>query len=545
MRQLHAGFCRAFESVTGFDGTRRTQRSAQGSWDVGVRFLKFVAERGERPKGWSSIAEATFRAFEEKRRADVKDPYTELRALNTLLAELPEEDALSVESAAWLGRRRGKKTPIGVGGYSDDVFRAIVVAAIQDVRQIVSRLKRGEDLLTGLQNGESMSDEDLLLSKALADAVATGVVLPPSNLANNMQTRLETARLISLTYDDLTPILVLLIAASGRNSESIKELSANHELKQGRVALEIIKRRGGPSSPSDIDLWEVGTGSRELLEPGSLYRIVLGLTKFARDASRTGHLLTVWTNPHRGSRRTRAGGGFHYAWESGLGAAPILLNKWAEKHKIVEAGEPVRLTLNRVRTTTEVRRTRKYGGHTPSAARSNTLGELFRSYLRPDASVEDWKDELIDESFEDAESLIFDSAVSGDNDFGQAPLDKPTEAIIGKGITNTGYLSCRDVLASPLDDGASCTQTALVCFSCGNAVFSEENLPSLVGLKDELAGRHERVSAEEWNRAYATPWSIIVDHILPKFSPDQVELARQHSMERVPLRLLEGRWNDE
>lgn len=41
---LHEGFARAFETVTGFDGRRRTLMSAEGSWDAGLRFLSFLAD---------------------------------------------------------------------------------------------------------------------------------------------------------------------------------------------------------------------------------------------------------------------------------------------------------------------------------------------------------------------------------------------------------------------------------------------------------------------------------------------------------------------
>ena len=50
----------------------------------------------------------------------------------------------------------------------------------------------------------------------------------------------------------------------------------------------------------------------------------------------------------------------------------------------------LKLDMNRLRTSVEVRRTRQMGGHLPSAARTNTMQTLWSSYLRGDPAVTEW-----------------------------------------------------------------------------------------------------------------------------------------------------------
>lgn len=355
-----------------------------------------------------------------------------------------------------------------------------------DVRAIVARVREGRELLAAWRNGDDLSDANARLAAALHEMDETGAVHAPAGQEDSLRNKLDVARRLGLTYSDLTPLMVLMVSTSGRNSESIKELPLEHRIRSdGLVAIAVVKRRGSQTEQENLDLWQVGTGSRELLRTGSLYQAVLDLTQLTRRHSGSDRLFTVWTNPHRKSARSRDGGGFHFAWETGLDAAPLELKKWVARHGLTEDGEPLKLTFNRVRTSVEVRRTRSLGGHLPSAARTNSQEVLYESYLLPDPHVEDWKDDVLSEAFDDAEALITHGSFTWPS---EADADTTVSAgprLSADASEQTGYLGCMNILRSPFDNDGVCTQTALVCFRCPNAVFSETNLPALLHLKEK------------------------------------------------------------
>ena len=64
------------------------------------------------------------------------------------------------------------------------------------------------------------------------------------------------------------------------------------------------------------------------------------------------------------------------------------------------------MTFNRIKTSTEVRRTRRLGGHLPSAAKSNTMQVLFRNYLGGDPVIVEWAHQVLGEALVDAETAL-------------------------------------------------------------------------------------------------------------------------------------------
>jgi hypothetical protein len=159
------------------------------------------------------------------------------------------------------------------------------------------------------------------------------------------------------------------------------------------------------------------------------------------------------------------------------------LSRWARRHRLIENGQPLRLTLNRLKTTVERRTTRAVGGHLPSAVRTNTQDVLFASYLASDPTVRDWADGVVAEALVDAEDAAraaHQRITKGNG--GPIPIvqaDAETRA------TSTVFASCRDIDNSPFNEG-TCRASFLTCFACRNAVVTTEHLPPLVDLLDEL-----------------------------------------------------------
>ena len=75
----------------------------------------------------------------------------------------------------------------------------------------------------------------------------TGLVPCPDEAERQvLRWRLETAGHLFLTPRDVAPLLVLGVALTGRNVETLKELPAQHRLLDGRaVEVTVVKRRRG------------------------------------------------------------------------------------------------------------------------------------------------------------------------------------------------------------------------------------------------------------------------------------------------------------
>lgn len=81
------------------------------------------------------------------------------------------------------------------------------------------------------------------------------------------------------------------------------------------------------------------------------------------------------------------------------------LSEWGTRHDLTsDDGKPLKITVNRIKTTVEVRTTKAMGGHLPSASRTNTLDVSFQHYLQGDPVVRAWAEEIMTTALEEAES---------------------------------------------------------------------------------------------------------------------------------------------
>ena len=101
----------------------------------------------------------------------------------------------------------------------------------------------------------------------------TGIV--PVAGGKGRRARKQLAGQLFLTRADLPPLLVLMVAPSGRNGETVKELPAAHRLLDDKaVEVSVIKRRRGPAHWTGQAVWEIALPSRRLHTPGGLYLLV-------------------------------------------------------------------------------------------------------------------------------------------------------------------------------------------------------------------------------------------------------------------------------
>jgi hypothetical protein len=305
-----------------------------------------------------------------------------MRQLLALLGQEPLRGSLPGEVADYLGRRWRDPRQPGRPGYSDGELARILAAARSDAVAACRRIEAAERLLHRYQHDPAaLSETERAAGAELAAMDATGLV--PGGRSRSA--RRQLARQLFLTSEDLPPLLVLMVALTGRNGETVKELPAAHRLLDGKAAeMEVIKRRRGAGRWTGQAVWETGPPSRRLHTPGGFYLLVHQLTARGRRISGSSLLWSVWRSS---PGNTPCGAEHHDPFASWLGQ-PVSLGGWAQRHDLRgDDGQPLVVQLGRLRTSAEVRRTRQLGGHLPSAARTNTMQVLWNSYLRADPLV--------------------------------------------------------------------------------------------------------------------------------------------------------------
>ncbi|MEU9291460.1 hypothetical protein AB0D57_44305 [Streptomyces sp. NPDC048275] len=375
--------------------------------------------------------------------------------------------------------------------------------------------------------------------------------------------RIELARHLFLHARDLPPLMVLMCALAERNGETVKELPAEHKILDGRaVELTLIKRRRGPRRWFETVTWEIGPAHRALHTPGGLYLLIHEMTARSRAFCGSDRLFCVWRN----TLELDSTEDEHYPpFADNLGGGEVKLSIWAgdrQRPLLADTGaggeaEPLQVNFNRIKTSIEVRRTRRLGGHLPSAAKSNTMQVLFRNYLGGDPVIVEWANQVLGEALVDAEQAalraheqVLNAAggslqvVSGPADAKAlqrgAGLDPESARRAADGELDTAWTACGDHVN--LATGKSCEASFLACFHCGNCLVTRDHLPRLLGLMEALAERRLTMSESDWWRRYGPAWAAIRHDILAKFSPAELEHAERTKPTDALLDLVEEPW---
>ena len=165
---------------------------------------------------------------------------------------------------------------------------------------------------------------------------------------------------------------------------------------------------------------------------------------------------------------------------------------------------PLALDFNRVKTSMDVRHTRRMGGHLPSSVRTNSVPVLFSHYLRGDPTVIEWAHEIVSDALVDAEQSALDAhrralKVAGgslrvisstpDSD-GTEHAENHVGAVDSAPQTpaEAAWTNCVDPEHHPVTEKA-CRASFLDCFHCGNCLVTAQHLPRLLSLLDALSDR--------------------------------------------------------
>jgi hypothetical protein len=571
----HEALAGAFAERTGPGGGLRTLSAALAGWGSLGRLTKFLGSLPDAPQFPQQLTCGHLESFRDQRTASA--PTSALRDLaetRMLFTRAALRDQVTSEVLDHVQRRMPARLTLAdssaspglngikrlTSGFSDGELARLLAALRSDSARVRDRIRAGEDLLRRCQAGDAtLAAGDRNTGMMLAGMAATGQVpVPPGGPPGPFHSgRRELAGRLFVTLPDLLPLMMLAAALTERNGETVKELPARHRILEGRaVELVIVKRRRGPRRWFETVTWEIGPPGRELHYPGGFYLLMLELTERSRQRCGSPLLWCAWRNGW--GARTGLPDDHRAVFEESLKGTPILPTRWAADRPRplladppagagdgsgpAQAG-PLQVSFNRIKTSMEVRRTKRLGGHLPSAAKSNTMPVLFRNYLSGDPVIVSWAEEVLGEALTDAEQaarLAHERAARAAGG-GPVVLGEPGTGPQGAGEVDTGWAGCTNHDRHPAT-GRPCEVTFLDCFHCGNCLVTRDHLPGLLGLLDALGQRRRELAEDAWWDRYGPAWVAIREDILAKFTPAELEQAQSRKPDDALLDLIENPW---
>lgn len=142
----------------------------------------------------------------------------------------------------------------------------------------------------------------------------------------------------------------------------------------------------------------------------------------------------------------------------------------------------------------------------------------------------------------DSVNDMFDSAINGPTvvtpDAEQAlragahapGIDPDTATALLAGQLDGPHAGCRDPLDSPYEKKSTvCTKSITgTCFACPNALITLHHLPAALAIQD-MAHPDRAADPETWQTHWKPIYDTITEIVLPAFTPDQVQEARQQA----------------
>lgn len=525
---LHLPFLRAFVATTGL-GTRRRSSLVARQCQLSYRgFLQFFSTELGDDVSLGGIGPEHIRAYREhlKDSPTLAMRMTDLRVLTKALHDLGlcDRDLFEAASDAIPARRHSPQP-----GYDPETFASITAAATRDVEAITRRIADGEELLRRFRDrSQGLSEHERIVGRMLEEMADTG--RPPRLRTAHMRAvvpMIDLARMLFLTVRDLEPLLVLLAIRTGRNVETLKELTGEHRIRESSVLeTQTIKRRRGYES--ETVLWDIGSAKRQLKTAGGMYLLLHRLGRRSRDLARSDKLLCIFLQRNGGSHR--------FVWENRLNnvAGPDL-GAWARSHNLTEGGAALRLTFNRIKTTVDRERAQANNFQLDRAAVTNTPEVLYRSYIAPDPTAR-----RALESITNGALLDLDARLTAERSPEKtAPISQRPEAPDVPDAITTAFMRCRDVLGNPEQPGVECNADMLACFGCPCAVVGDEHIPTILRLSAELIEHFERLPLEQWIARFGQAWLAIHNDILPSRTTEEIAHFATLMPTHTALKILE------
>lgn len=527
----HADMAAVLAQRIGPAGGLRTSNSALAAWGPLKLFLRSLAQWPDPPDTPEQLRVEHAARFLKERSSQSEPLYGRRQVMHVaqLLRLTPLGEKIDAAVHDSMAFRVPAVQPRTRQGYSDGELHRLLAAARTDVMRLRQRLQAGADLVARFEAG----DIDARDSAAAQDVIA--VAEGRKSLGSERRTKSAAAQVFPLR-DDLPAMMVLLVAVTGRNIETIKELPAKHRILDDRaVEVRLTKRRRGKGRWSEAGTWEIGRQGQELRHPGGVYLLLHELMARSRAlATDQRWFWSYWRSHHT----DRHGSPFRAALTAGIDVLG-----WSRRTGLTcDDGTPLAVDFRRLRTSVEVRRTQRMGGHLPSAARSNTVPVLFRNYLREDPTMVDWAQRVTTEALVAAEAAALDAhrrqLTSHDGEVTVTTHAPPPDHDTAAG---GAWADCRDPDHHPAT-GTNCRATFLDCFHCGNCIITPDHLPQLLALLDALSSRREVMSQAQWWSRYGPAWAAIRHDVLSKFTEAELDYARRQPAPDALLDLVEAPW---
>ena len=331
--------------------------------------------------------------------------------------------------------------------------------------------------------------------------------------------------------DVLAAHLVMIAVRTGRNTTPLLELQRDcmqrHPLDTRREFLVTHKRRGYATHLHAFKyLDQDPTGPNEAAVPRSVGELIRSLE----------HFTAPWVNDARVEDRGflllhRAAGGPQRGQVTRLSTQGLgfRLQALVRRHGLAaDNGQPLQLTLTRLRATFamqvyrrsggDLEVTRKLMGHaSPSTLSQHYLSvtpEQERDFKFLGEAMVDW---VTNDDVDNASCLAREQTLAIED--ARRLLD---------GAWNTSVARCKDPfngLYAPRKDGAVC-EKFLHCFKCPSMVIFEDDLHRLFSFYYALLAERPRLSGQDWAKIYGWVIRVIDEAIVPQFPAEEIQAAK-------------------
>lgn len=331
--------------------------------------------------------------------------------------------------------------------------------------------------------------------------------------------------------DVLAAHLVMIAVRTGRNTTPLLELRRDcmqrHPLDTRREFLVTHKRRGYATHLQAFKyLDQDPAGPNEAAVPSSVGELIRSLE----------HFTAPWVNDARVEDRGflllhRAAGGPQRGQVTRLSAQGLgfRLQALVRRHGLeADNGQPLQLTLTRLRSTFAMQVYRRSGGDLEVTRK--LMGHACQSTL-PQHYLSVTPEQ--ERSFKFLGEAMVDWVTNDDVHNASCLAQEQTLVLedarrLLNGSWNTSVARCKDPfngLYAPRKDGEVC-EKFLHCFKCPSMVIFEDDLHRLFSFYYALLAERPRLSGQDWAKTYGWVIRVIDEAIAPQFPADQIQAAK-------------------
>ncbi|MCC5954205.1 MAG: hypothetical protein JJU45_19110 [Acidimicrobiia bacterium] len=330
-----------------------------------------------------------------------------------------------------------------------------------------------------------------------------------------------------LDTDEAMSLLLLFSFVTGWEPDCVRTLQVGCMSAQGggSATVAVTKRRAAGRHYQDRPLRD-GTP----LSPAAVLRFVIKATEPGRKqlSNETGRdVLDVWVALKRRAPGPTEGTTIRTFAGFELGIYSKDWRRWMTRRglDLVENGEPLRITLRRVRKWyRRVDYLRDGNLHRFANGQTLAVADAYYADLPELADYHDQSVELsIDKAFEVRHRIIHPADRHDD-------VDAATHDKVVDGRLDAHFGSCVDITNGPMSaKGEVCPVAGHACWGCANAVLvvGARHLEQVLRYRRTLLTARDTMSDHDFRLVHGLAWDVIHDRYLPEFDAETVKAADQ------------------